>query len=130
MIEWACGDCKNGHGKTVIHLESNGKGGIAGKEGATHVINDLDEVPQISFPIYGNEFMDKYMGMYEYIHLMDSPGVAFITIDDSDGKTEEHIMGSVVGCLPLFVMAMLMALLAGFGVWMFVSNKISQNQNN
>jgi hypothetical protein len=121
MIKWACGNCKNGHGKTDVNLKSNGKGGVAYKDGAIDVVNDIDEIPHLSFPIYGNQYMNKYMGMYEYIHFMDSPGVAFITISDPAEQTGDRIINSVIGCIPLLIIALFMALLAGFVVWFFVS---------
>lgn len=125
MIKWACGNCVNGHGQTDINMKSNGKGGDAYKPGPIDLVNDIDDVPHISFPVYGNEYMDKYMGMYQYIHLMDSPGVAFITIDNPSDTAGKRIIISVFGCMPLLLIAVLMALLAGFVVWILVSTQCS-----
>lgn len=121
MIKWACGNCENGHGETDIDMKSNGKGGDAYKQGAIDLVSDIDDVPHISFPVYGNGYMVKYMGMYEYIHLMDSPGVVFITIDDPSETTGKRIISSVFACMPLLLVAVLMAVLAGFIVWVLVS---------
>ncbi|XP_031565189.1 uncharacterized protein LOC116300451 [Actinia tenebrosa] len=117
MIKWACGNCKNGHGETDLNMKSNGKGGDAYKPGAIDLVDDIDDIPHISFPVYGNKYMDKYMGMYEYIHFMDSPGVVFITIDNPAGTAGQRIITAVFGCLPLLLIAVLMAVLAGFIVW-------------
>jgi hypothetical protein len=118
MTEWACGECTNGHGKTTIVTTENGQGGQAFKAGISDVLNDIDDIPEISFPVYGNKYMTKYMGSFRYFHLVDSPGIAFITMSDS---LPSIVLYAVLDCLPLFLIASCLAFVAGCVIWTLVS---------
>ncbi|XP_001638933.2 uncharacterized protein LOC5519017 [Nematostella vectensis] len=117
MLAWACGNCANGHGVTVIDQQTNGRGEAAKKDYPPQVQLDIDEVPQISFPILGYPLDTDYLGIYKFIYLMESPGIAFITIADPPGSAATRMVLSVFDCMPLFVMAVLMNLLAGIIMW-------------
>ena len=122
MVRWACGDCINGYRKTTIHLESNGVGNKkALKENAQKTVEDIDDVPQISFPIYGNKYITKYMGIYAYIYLVESPGVAFVAGKPPAGTSAQAIILSVFACYPLILFTIVLAALSGIIMWVLVS---------
>jgi hypothetical protein len=121
MTEWACGECTNGHGKTSINTMENGHGKPSFKSGLLEVLSDINDIPEISFPIHGNKYMTTFMGSYRYVHLIDSPGIAFITVAEPPDSTSLVVMQSIFDCLPLLLVAGCLAFMAGFIIWVLVS---------
>ena len=122
MISVACGMCP-GHGNaTIIKVDTNGKGKSSAKKSVLEVLDDIDEVPQISFPIYGNKYITRYMGAYAYINLVESPGVAFIAARLSPGSAAMNMMRAVLECVPMIVLSACMAYISGFVIWILVSS--------
>ena len=120
MATWACGDCVNGHGKTVINFSSDRKSNKAEKSNNFEVLRDIDE-EVLSFPLYGGQYVSTYLGIYTYIPLVISPGVAFITVDDNPADIPLYILKAVLDCFPFVVLTVMMAYLAGIIVWNLVS---------
>ena len=88
MVHAACGICP-AYGETRIEVTKNGKGNRSAKKDVLEVLNDIDDVPQISFPIYGNKYITTYLGYYSYINIVESPGVAFIAARKPPGQATE-----------------------------------------
>lgn len=121
MTEWACGVCTKGHGKTTINKLQNGKGSAAFKSSNIDMLNDIDDVPEISFPVHGTKSKSTHGGSYRYIHLIDTPGIAFITVAEPPDSTAFAVMQSIFDCFPLFVIALCLAFVAGVIIWILVS---------
>ena len=122
MVQTACGHCP-AHGNTIIDISTNGKGERSAKKGVLQVLSDIDEVPQISFPIYGNKYITKYLGDYAYINLVESPGVAFIAATKAPGHAAINIVNAALDTVPLMIMSACMAFISGFIIWLMVSPK-------
>lgn len=120
MVHMACGFCP-AHGETKIEITTNGKGERSAKKNVLQVLSDIDEVPQISFPIYGNKDITKYLEDYAYINLVESPGVAFIAATKEPGQAAMQIVTAVLNIAPLIVMSACMAFISGFIIWLTVS---------
>ncbi|KAL9960826.1 hypothetical protein ACROYT_G034331 [Oculina patagonica] len=116
MVHYACGICP-AHGDTFIDVATNGKEKPSVKKSVLEVLSDMDDVPQISFPIYGNRYIEKYMGEYAYINLVESPGVAFIAAKRPPGKAADNMISALYDCFPLFVLSACMAFISGFIIW-------------
>ena len=123
MIHTACGICPGhgGTGHTKIDIISNGKEKWSAKKSVLEVLNDIDEIPQISFPIYGNKYITRYMADYAYINLVESPGVAFIATRRPPGSAAMNMMNAVMDCVPMIVLSACMAYISGFIIWALVS---------
>lgn len=120
MIHTACGFCP-AYGDTKIDITTNGKGRPAAKNGILEVLADIDDVPQITFPIYGNPYVTKYMGDKVYINLVQSPGIAFIATARLPGQAARNMITSVLETVPLIVLSACFAFISGFIVWVLVS---------
>ena len=127
MIEWACGDCTNGHGLTSLDLSTNGKGKQAPKTSVVEFMGDIDDIPQLSFPVPGNKHLVHYMAHYAYVHFVDTPGLIFVTILDPPGISSQFVFSAVFACYPVFLISMCMMFVAGFVVWVLVSATYSVN---
>lgn len=120
MIHTACGICPE-YGDTTIVINSNGKGKRSYKKSILQVLDDIGDVPQISFPIYGNKYITRYEGSYAYINLVESPGLAFIAVKKTPGKAARNMISAVFDCIPLVVLSGCMAFSSGFIIWVLVS---------
>ena len=124
MIHAACGICP-GHretGHTKIDIVSNGKQKSSAKRKVSEVLKDIGDVPQISFPIYGNKYITRYIADYAYINLVESPGVAFIATSRPPGSAAMNIINAAIKCVPMIVLSACMAYISGFLIWTLVSN--------
>ena len=120
MVHTACGYCPT-HGDTFIDMSANGKEESSAKKSVLDVLKDIDDVPQISFPIYGNKYIERYMAEYAYINLVESPGVAFIAAKRFPGKAADNMIMSLTDCVPVLVMSAIMTYISGFIIWVLVS---------
>ena len=121
MVHTACGYCPT-HGDTFIDMSTNGKGESSAKKSVLDVLKDIDDVPQISFPIYGNKYITRYIADYAYINLVESPGVAFIATSKPPGSAAMNMINAVIECVPMIVLSACMAYISGFVIWTLVSN--------
>lgn len=124
MIHTACGICPGhgGTGHTKIDIVSNGKQKASAKRNILEVLEDIGDVPQISFPIFGNKYITRYIADYAYINLVESPGVAFIATSKPPGSAAMNMINAVIQCVPMIVLSACMAYISGFVIWTLVSN--------
>ena len=120
MVHTACGICP-AHGDTIIEISNNGKNALSAKEDVLEVLKDIDDVSEISFPIYGNKYITKYLGDYAYINIVESPGVAFLAASRPPGGKATNMIMAVLQTVPLIVLSACMAFMSGFIVWFLVS---------
>ena len=122
MVHTACGICP-AHGDTFIDITTNGKQKPSAKKSVSEVLRDIHDVPQISFPIYGNRYVERYLGEYAYINLVESPGMAFIAAKRPPGKAAGNMISALFDCMPLLVLSACMAFISGFMIWVLVSRR-------
>ena len=120
MVRTACGICP-AHGGTSIEITANGKGARSAKKGVLDVLADIDEIPQISFPIYGNKYVTNYLGDYVYINIVESPGVAFIAASKVPGQAAKDMIIAVLDTAPILLISACFVFISGFIVWLLVS---------
>ena len=119
MLLKSCGICTNGYGGTVINFTDNGKGNAAYKRTINTVREDVDHRTQVSFPIIGAMDDAKFQGEYVFVPLVESPGIAFITIRQDTSSTS--VISTILQHLPLYLFCLIMAFVAGIIVWALVS---------
>ena len=120
MFVSVCGSCRNGHGKTVVNFKTNGKGDTALKVGQNDVINDIDDITEISFPVNGLVDDSAYLKEYAFLPIVKSPGVAFLTLAKKRNSRSVALY-AVLNCWPLVVLSFTLAYIAGFLIWILVS---------
>ena len=120
MILRSCGLCTNGYGLTALSLEDNGKEDVAYKRTMNAVQQDVDHRTQVSFPVIGAMDDDKFQKEYVFVPLVESPGIAFITVRQKGSKA--RAISAIVQYLPLCLFCLMMAYAAGIIIWALVSN--------
>ena len=119
MLLRSCGICTNGYGPTVLNFSNNGKGRVAYKRTINAVREDVDHRTQVSFPIIGAMDDAKFQREYVFVPLVESPGIAFITVSQDTSSTSA--ISAIFQYLPLYLFSLTLAYAAGIIVWALVS---------
>ena len=119
MLLESCGVCK-AHGHTFLNFKTNGKGGAAHKTTLNEVVSDVNNKTAISFPVTGAMDDDKFQRYYVFVPMVESPGIAFITIGQKDGS-RNIVVSTLLKYLPLYLVCLMMAYVAGIIIWALVS---------
>lgn len=119
MILKSCGICRDGYGPTVLNFSHSGKGRVAYKRTINAVREDVDHRTQVSFPIIGAMDDAKFQREYVFVPLVESPGIAFITVSQDTSSTSA--ISAIIQYLPLYLFCLTMAYAAGIIVWALVS---------
>ena len=119
MLLESCGVCK-AHGHTFLNFKTNDKGGAAHKTTLNEVVSDVNNKTAISFPVTGAMDDDKFQRYYVFVPMVESPGIAFITIDQKDGS-RNIVVSTLLKYLPLYLVCLMMAYVAGIIIWALVS---------
>lgn len=117
-----CTPCINGHGPTTVDYE-NDKGGDAAKKDNESVVHKIENEADMSFPIEGYKGQTAY-GIYRYVPLMESGGVALVGLLPSPEEKTSFVMLVGTTCFPMLVMTFLMITMAGSVMWVIVSSSI------
>ena len=75
----------------------------------------------LSFPVYGWKGQRTYKTSFQYIPLVESPGVVFIVNTDSGQPAHQTAFDSSLRALPLIGFCLIMSLAAGIVIWALVS---------
>ena len=123
ILNWAartcCLPCTNGHGPTSVDYEHD-SGGVAAEKDNGSLVHMIEYEADMSFPIEGYKGQSVF-GVYRYVPLMESAGVAFVApVPSSDEKTN-FVIWVATSCFPMLLLSVLMMLLAGSVMWALVS---------
>ncbi|XP_022801932.1 uncharacterized protein LOC111339520 [Stylophora pistillata] len=115
MLSESCGVCKS-HGHTSLNFKTNGKGDTAYKTTMNEVILDVNSKTAISFPVTGTMDNDKFQRYYVFVPMVESPGMAFITVRQKDGS-KNRVISTLLKYLPLYLFCLMTAYVAGTIIW-------------
>lgn len=115
-----CQTCKS-HGRSYVDFVKNGQGESAFQNNEMDVISLIDDLNDLSFPIYGWKWQDQYQEIYRYIPLVQSPGFAFLLLEPQTESPLRAIIFSILGTWPYLLITCIMALVAGAIMWFMVS---------
>lgn len=117
MITDVCGTCPNGHGATHVNLESGVTGFPAKKETPNEVKSSISDENHLSFPV-----IDYVNEDHIYVEIVQSPGIALITLRETRDGKNGVLMNTVFNCWPIVIMCMAMCSLAAVIIWFNVSH--------
>ena len=120
MILSSCGKCLGGHGRTILDIAQNGKGAAARKTSMSGVRSDVDDRTHVSFPIIASMDDEKFMKDFVFIPVVQSPGIAFISLANEPDKTEV-VVTALNKCWPIVVLSVVMAFIFAVFIWIAVS---------
>ena len=121
MVPQCCGDCYNGHGKSVIDYSLDGRNNSARKNTKQDLFEAIDHRNDLTFPVHGYTDQRTYLGSYKYVPVVETPGAAFIVKHD---RLKAPITNALFTGWPLAIVILVFLLLFGFLFWMMVSFRL------
>lgn len=118
MVQHCCGDCQHGHGKSTVDYSFHGNDNSSEKNTKPDMIEAIDHLTDLNFPVHGYTDQRTYLGTYKYVPVVESPGVAFIVRYEN---LDTPITSSLVQSWPLAVVVVVLTLLSGMLFWILVS---------
>ena len=119
MVKECCGHCLNPN-KTVLDFGKNGKDESSAKNSSRKLLEEMDESTDFTFPVYGHKDQDTYKGGFGYTPVIESAGVAFI-IHPEVSATQTTMFQTMLNCLPVLILPIVTAYIAGVIIWCLVS---------
>lgn len=123
MILYSCGKCHGGHGETILDIKNNGKGASARKTSVGEVQADVDDRTHVTFPVLGNMDDEKYLKEFVFIPVVQSPGIAFISLANQLSRTEVAVLTWNKSWPIVFVTAA-MGFIVAVVIWIAVSEGV------
>ena len=120
IVRSCCGECRQ-HGCTNIDYLSSGLNVSAIKSTEKQVREAIDDVTELSFPVYGRMEQTDYSNEYGFAPLVQSAGVAFIVAGDEPGAAAKMVVKAVFDLWPLIVAVFISAFFSGIIMWLLVS---------
>ncbi|XP_068752195.1 uncharacterized protein [Montipora capricornis] len=117
VVRSCCGECR-AHGHTDIDFRSAGDKQSAVKGTQNEVKQAIDDVTELSFPIYGRMDQTDYSNEYGFAPLVQSAGVAFIVAEDEPGAVAKMVVKAVFDLWPLIITVFISAFFAGIVMWL------------
>ena len=72
------------------------------------------------FPILATKAVKQYFAG-PFISMISTPGVSYVTVKNDNGDSYDHLVTALRDTWPLLALSVLLALNAGFVVWLLVS---------
>ena len=80
----------------------------------------IDDMTELSFPVYGRMEQTDYSNEYGFAPLVQSAGVAFIVTGDEPGAAAKMVVKAVFDLWPLIVIVFISAFFSGIVMWLLV----------
>lgn len=119
MVKECCGHCLDPN-QTVLDFGTNGKNEPSAKNSSRKLLEEMDELTDFTFPVFGHNDQDSYKGGFGYTPVIESAGVAFIVYPDVS-TSQTTMFQAMINCLPVFILPMVTAYIAGVLIWCLVS---------
>ena len=120
VVRSCCGEC-SAHGYTEIDFKTAGDNYSAIKSTEKQVREAIDDVMELSFPVYGKMMQIEYSNEYGFAPLVQTAGVAFIVAGDEPGATAKLVVKAVFDLWPLIITVFISAFFSGIVMWILVS---------
>ena len=120
IVHSCCGECAQ-HGYTSIDYLSSGLNASARKSTEKQVREAIDDMTELSFPVYGRMEQIDYSNEYGFAPLVQSAGAAFIVAGDEPGAAAKMVVKAVFDLWPLIVTVFISAFFSGIIMWVLVS---------
>ena len=99
----------------------NGRNNSSMVNSSRELLERLDENTDFAFPVHGEKEQQSYKGGFGYVPIVESAGVAFI-VHPRTSATRQSMLSSLFLCLPVLLLPIIMAQIAGVIIWILVSH--------
>lgn len=119
-VVFCCQTCRS-HNYSSVLFTQNYHGQPSEVFGNEALVNSIDGLTDLTFPIYGYVGMSWYRQIYKYTPLIESPGSVFL-VRKEKSNLSGLLMLNILGNWPLAVMIVCMAFAAGAIMWWLVGS--------
>ena len=116
MVSKCCGCCRE-HNRTVTHFENPSQTISYRKSGVNAFRSAVNDDIELHFPMHGQLYQVKYYKRYEFIPLVQSPGVAFLVLEEDKHTPSLLLLNAISESLPIVLLMIVLSLLMGIVVW-------------
>ena len=121
-VTYCCQTCKT-HNYSSVSYTHNYHGQPSEVAGNEALVNSIDGLTDLTFPVYGYVGMSWYHSLYKYTPLIESPGSAFL-VRKEKSSIGGILMSNILGNWPLAVLMVCLAFASGAIMWLLVSNNL------
>ena len=126
MVEECCGFCHE-HARTVTHFEGQTLDGWSYlKPGISEFRGHIGDTIELHFPMSGQIHQVKYYKRYEFIPLVESPGVVFLVLVDDTHIASLMLLNTITSTMPIVLFMIAFIAFIGIITWCvesFTNNK-------
>lgn len=127
MVSRCCGFCHE-YRWTVTHFEDHARDTPSyHKSGVSEFRSHVGDTAELHFPMYGQVHQEKYYKRYEFIPLVESPGVVFLVLDDDTHLASMLMLYTIADTLPIVLLMITSICMIGIVTW-FVETSTNNNQ--
>lgn len=127
MVSKCCGFCHE-HILTATHFEGHALAASSyHKSGVSDFRSHVGDSAELHFPMYGQVHQEKYYKRYEFIPLVESPGVIFLVLDDDIHLSSMLMLYTIADTLPIVLLMVSSICMVGIVTW-FVESSSNYNQ--
>ena len=127
MVRSVCGNCSSYKDLTSYYDRTkSGKNPV--KESEMQLKGNVNDDVHFYFPISGLKATTVFQSVYQFVQIVESPGSAFIVVDQSKKPKTKQMINSLFAVWPLMIMILLLMTLAGILIWLTVSNFSFKNK--
>ena len=124
MLKTVCGNC-TAYQETPLFFDRSKSGKNPKRTSEIDLKTKISDDVHFHLTITGRKEITVFQKQYQFVQIVESPGSAFIVVDQTKLSQTSAMFASILGTWPVFLMAMLMANVAGMFIWVFVS-KLTQ----
>jgi hypothetical protein len=121
-VTFCCQTCAS-HNYSTVDFSRNYHGQPSELSSYEALLNSVDGLTDLTFPVYGYVGMSTFHSLYKYTPLIESPGSAFL-IRKEERSMSGLLMSNILGNWPLAAIMVCLALAAGAVMWCLVSYTI------
>ena len=120
MIQDICGNCSL-YKDSVLYYDRTKSGKNPKKEFEAEMKQTVDTDVHLYFPVSGLKEVTVFQSIHQFIQIVESPGSAFIVVDQSKKPKTTQMINQLLATWPLTVMIVLLMVLTGVVIWVAVS---------
>ena len=120
MLKTVCGNC-SAYRDSPLFFDRSKSGRNQRRTSEIDLKTKISNDVHFHLTVTGRKELTVFQNQYQLVQVVESPGSAFIVVDQSKLSKTEAIFTSLVSTWPVFLMAILMASVAGMFIWVFVS---------
>ena len=126
-VSFCCETCVR-HGESYVDFQFNGRNKSAKQITDRSFKSNIEHHTDLSFPVFGYTWQNKYANSYGFKSVIESPGVAFVINNENDAEETSPVLFAVIASLPILVFTLILLCAAGITIWFLVSPCVSLAQ--